>query len=1166
MNFSIKPSSTTISLFFFLSIFLFHQSSIAQQPAFPSAYGAGAYTEGGRGGKIVHVTNLNDSGSGSLRWALTDRSNKGVKRTIVFDVSGVINLQEWIYMSNSPGDEGGYADGITIAGQTAPEGGITITGDRLRLSSINNVVVRYLKFRESPSGLGGLTILQSNDVVIDHLSASHGNSISIVMAASKTSNIDNNTLQNCLMGQSKNGVLAGNSEFANGAVSLPYGGISILRNAYYNVGWRIPGKFGGQAEVDVVNNIAHNWQGRLMRFDPYNYSLNHIGNYYQSGLTTLNSGSSVLHKTWTNSTMAPKIYNYDNFVSPDVKPVGYDTDESTAWAPFTAASVEPVKAEWFVNFQLPMQGRPVPVLLSSQLKQEILPHVGASKYLNGDGTVGFYRDSLDLAFVHGINIRDMTLRSQNGQVPTGMPSETRPSNFYNLSKNEHIPEVWFDANVPAGQDHNDIAPSGYTWLEEYLNQVDGPSVIVAAQSVEVTPGKTELQISKILQLAKTFTPANAANQNGTWTSSDEDIAKVDANGLVTAIAVGEVTITFTATEGGHKGKSEITVFPEALQASAGTDQNICQGSSTTLTATGGSTYLWSTGEKTEEITVSPTATTTYTVTAYDSTGKNSDTDDVKVTVNPLPTVDAGNSVTINSGESTTLTATGATSYEWSTGATSASITVTPTATKTYTVTGTTNGCEATDTVKVTVSNSETVVADAGGERNLCAGSSTTLTATGGATYLWSTGEKTAKITVSPTVTTIFKVTAYDSTGKNSDKADVKINVNPLPTVDAGNSVTINSGESTTLTAIGAASFKWSTGATTASITVSPTATKTYTVTGTTNGCEATDKVTVTVKTAAKVVANAGSDQNICSGSSTTLTATGGDTYLWNTGAKTESITVNPSSKTSYSVTAFVGKASDTDEVVVYVDAQPNVKIINGSDTTILEGEFITLSASGANTYKWSNGATQPNIAVSPRVTKSYEVTGFVNNCAAQRSIKVNVFEKVVADAGNDVTICSSEKTVLTASGPNNTEYLWNTGETTKSITVDPKVDTEYSVMVYHALDSDTDNVMVKVENCTTPEQITEDSIELTEDATELEFLIHPNPTYGDVNIKVSGLTNLSSIHLYDLSGKSLYNEVINEGDQQSYVKTLNLSDYASGIYLLQLVDNYRVITKKIVLR
>jgi hypothetical protein len=121
-------------------------------------------------------------------------------------------------------------------------------------------------------------------------------------------------------------------------------------------------------------------------------------------------------------------------------------------------------------------------------------------------------------------------------------------------------------------------------------------------------------------------------------------------------------------------------------------------------------------------------------------------------------------------------------------------------------------------------------------------------------------------------------------------------------------------------------------------------------------------------------------------------------------------------------------------------------------------------------------------------------------------------------------------------------------------------------MVYHALDSDTDNVMVKVENCTTPEQITEDSIELTEDATELEFLIHPNPTYGDVNIKVSGLTNLSSIHLYDLSGKSLYNEVINEGDQQSYVKTLNLSDYASGIYLLQLVDNYRVITKKIVLR
>lgn len=152
----------------------------------------------------------------------------------------------------------------------------------------------------------------------------------------------------------------------------------------------------------------------------------------------------------------------------------------------------------------------------------------------------------------------------------------------------------------------------------------------------------------------------------------------------------------------------------------------------------------------------------------------------------------------------------------------------------------------------------------------------------------------------------------------------------------------------------------------------------------------------------------------------------------------------------------------------------------------------------------------------------------------------------------------NENTVLTATGPKNTQFLWSTGETTKSITVSPMEDTEYSVMVYHDLDSDTANVMVKVID------LVDDNV--MEDSNPLEFLIHPNPTDGELNIKISGLTNLSSIHLYDLSGKLLYNEIINESDHQSYNKTLNLSNYATGIYLLQLLDNQRVITKKVVVR
>src|SRR5690606_20915911 len=111
----------------------------------------------------------------------------------------------------------------------------------------------------------------------------------------------------------------------------------------------------------------------------------------------------------------------------------------------------------------------------------------------------------------------------------------------------------------------------------------------------------------------------------------------------------------------------------------------------------------------------------------------------------------------------------------------------------------------------------------------------------------------------------------------------------------------------TLSASGGTSYVWNTGETTQNITVSPTATTTYTVIGTVNGCQNTDSVTVFVNVET-VTANAGVDETICQGYSTTLTASGGDTYLWNTGATTQSITVNPNTTSSYSVTVFAGNA------------------------------------------------------------------------------------------------------------------------------------------------------------------------------------------------------------------------------------------------------------------
>ncbi|WKK66822.1 T9SS type A sorting domain-containing protein [Lutimonas zeaxanthinifaciens] len=281
-----------------------------------------------------------------------------------------------------------------------------------------------------------------------------------------------------------------------------------------------------------------------------------------------------------------------------------------------------------------------------------------------------------------------------------------------------------------------------------------------------------------------------------------------------------------------------------LDANAGPDKTICQGQSATLTASGGSTYLWSNGETTQSITVNPDETNTYSVTV--SEGNASDTDEVIVNVNPLPVAGAGANMTIEAGQSVTLSASGEGNYLWSTGETTQSITVSPNSTTTYEVTVSNGNCEDKDTVRVTVNQPPTpeITADAGEDQSICQGQSATLTASGGSTYLWSNGETTQSITVNPDETNTYSVTV--SEGNASDTDEVIVNVNPLPVAGAGANMTIEAGQSVTLSASGEGNYLWSTGETTQSITVSPNSTTTYEVTVSNGNCEDKDTVRVTV--------------------------------------------------------------------------------------------------------------------------------------------------------------------------------------------------------------------------------------------------------------------------------------------------------------------------------
>lgn len=213
----------------------------AQQLAFPGAEGYGRFAKGARASEspeIYHVTNLDDSGKGSLRDAVSQPN-----RIIVFDVAGVIKLKSRLVFSKN----------LTIAGQTAPGEGVVVYGNGVSFSAAENIIVRYLRIRMGIGGTSGADaagIANGGNMIFDHVSATWGLDENFsINWDSKGFEPYNITIQNSIIGQ---GIMV----HACGGLIQTNGGVTLYRNLYIDNKTRNP-KVKGLNQF--VNNVVYNW-------------------------------------------------------------------------------------------------------------------------------------------------------------------------------------------------------------------------------------------------------------------------------------------------------------------------------------------------------------------------------------------------------------------------------------------------------------------------------------------------------------------------------------------------------------------------------------------------------------------------------------------------------------------------------------------------------------------------------------------------------------------------------------------------------------------------------------------------------------------------------------------------------------------------------------------
>ncbi len=344
------------------------------------------------------------------------------------------------------------------------------------------------------------------------------------------------------------------------------------------------------------------------------------------------------------------------------------------------------------------------------------------------------------------------------------------------------------------------------------------------------------------------------NTQGNYNNTDGVFAAFSYNNGANQINVSGATVTNLTQQVDGVVKIMLLCSPASAPTQTTSTQSICNNNTASLNVVNTSTINWyatltsTTSLATGASFVTPTLSTgTYTYyAAATNTCAQGPRTAITVTVSPNPTITVNNA-TVCAGQSYTMVPSGASTYSYSNG----SAVATPTANNTYTVTGTsTLGCSSTAISSVSVNAAPSVSVNSGA---ICAGQSFTMVPSGAISYSYSNGGAVA----TPTANASYTVTGTNTLGCTGTAIST-VTVNAIPTVSASSSISgsICAGQSVSLTASGATTYSWNTGATTAVIAVSPSVTTTYTINGSSNGCSNVATITQNVNSCVGIQANA----------------------------------------------------------------------------------------------------------------------------------------------------------------------------------------------------------------------------------------------------------------------------------------------------------------------